>query len=334
LRRINNAPTIVQKNDSFALNSDAKRHWIWCSGRGQEMALSKDDKEEIIELRGRGYSYRKIADRTGHCENTARAVVNEATEQVVALFSDNLELDKIAERLGYSLAFVEMVVAELQTKSKKEPEAATSGQLEETAIGREWEEFQRQQELERRKEILRKRIKAIKQDLARLDGNLRIEDLLDATWKDQKKSLDEQARFCLQKVDEIDSVESLSELQDVVNKVAEASELLCNDYGARIEESKNRRTQQEKKISDNLLKRIDVPWYPSFVKEYIKKKFTIKTEREATRLAIALIHIHEPIRTETDERIIKEIWDKFIRKVEEKGWDYIRELYIAHGGVP
>lgn len=298
------------------------------------MALSKDDKEEIIELRGRGYSYRKIADRTGHSDTTVRAVVNEATEQVVALFSDNLELDKIAERLGYPLAFVEMVVAESKTKSTREPVAAIS-QLGKTAIGREWEEFQRQQEIERKKESLRKRVKAIKQDLARLDDHLRIEDLLDATWKDQRKSLDEQARFCLQKVDEINSVESLSELQDVVNKVAEASKLLCNDYRARVEESKNRRTQQEKKISDNLInKRIDVPWYPSFVKEYIKKKFTIKTEREATRLAIALIHIHEQIRKETDERIIKEIWDKFIGKVEEKGWDYITELYIANGGVP
>lgn len=297
------------------------------------MALSEDDKKEILELRGRSYSHRKIADRTSHSETTVRTVINEATAKVIALVSEHLALDKIAERLDYPLTFVEKVVAELQTKSKKEPEAVTSSQLEETAIGREFEELKRRLDLERKKESLRKRVKAIKQDLARLDGHLRTEGILDAAWKDQRKSLDEQVRFSLQKVDEIDSVESLSELQNVVNKVAEASALLCNNYRARIKESRNRRAQQEKKTSDELLKQIDVPLYPRFVKEYIKKKFTIKTEREVSILSIALIQFREPIDKETDERIIKEIWDKFIGKVEEKGWSYIQELYRAHGGV-
>ncbi len=48
------------------------------------MALSKDDKKEILELRGRLYSHRKIADRTGHSETTVRMVINEATGQVIA----------------------------------------------------------------------------------------------------------------------------------------------------------------------------------------------------------------------------------------------------------
>ncbi len=296
------------------------------------MALSKDDKKEILELRGRLYSHRKIADRTEHSETTVRMVINEAMCKVIALVSDHLALDKIAERLGYPLTFVETVVAKLQTKSKKEPEAVTIGHLEKTVIERELEEFKRQQELERKKEGLRKRVKSIKQDMEQVDSKLKAEGIPAIAWKDQRKSMDEQARFMLQKVDEIDSVESQSELQDVVNKIAEASELLCDEYRARVEESKNRRTQQEKKTSDNLLKSIDVPWYPSFVKEYIKKKFTIKTEGEVSKLAIVLISINERTSKETDERIIKEIWDEFIEKVEEKGWDYVIELYIDYGG--
>jgi len=74
---------------------------------------------------------------------------------------------------------------------------------------------------------------------------------------------------------------------------------------------------------------IDVPWYPSFVKEYIKKKFTVQTEGEAPKIAIALMHYYSPRKTETDERVVKEIWDEFIGQVEEKGLDYMKELYGA-----
>ncbi len=103
---------------------------------------------------------------------------------------------------------MEKVVADLQTKSKKEPEAVTISQLEETAIGREWEEFKRQQEIERKKEGLRKRVKSIRQDMAQVDSKLRAEGIPHAAWKDQRKSLDEQARFSLQKVDDTDSVKN------------------------------------------------------------------------------------------------------------------------------
>ena len=102
------------------------------------MALSKDDKKEILELRGRLYSHRKIADRTEHSETTVRMVINEAMCKVIALVSDHLALDKIAERLGYPLTFVETVVAKLQTKSKKEPEARLEGNGKNSKDSRSW----------------------------------------------------------------------------------------------------------------------------------------------------------------------------------------------------
>jgi len=191
------------------------------------MALSKDEKKEILELRGRLYSHRKIADRTSRSENTVRKVIKEASEQVIVLASKDLAADKIAERLDFPLTFVDEVVAEWQTEPKKP--LVASNQLEETAIGREWEGFKRGQQLERAKGKLRKQIEAIVSDLAQLDAQTRAEGILDDVWKDQRKSLDEQAGFALQKIEEIDSVESLFDLQNVVSKVAEASALLCND---------------------------------------------------------------------------------------------------------
>ena len=49
------------------------------------MELTDDEKKEILALYGRGYSHRRIANKTEHSETTIRNVINEAWREVVKL---------------------------------------------------------------------------------------------------------------------------------------------------------------------------------------------------------------------------------------------------------
>jgi transposase len=266
------------------------------------MTLSSDDEKEILELRGRRYSHRKIVDRTGHSESTVRKYIDKAKKAVIEHNVKGLGAKKIAERLDYPLNFVDYVITEWKKKREKESE------------------------LENARENLRKRAETVRHELARVGGQVKAEGILDTAWKDQRKSLDEQVSSIVRKTDEVDSIKRLSELQNIVDKVIEASAALCMKYRTRTEGAKRRRTQREKEVSDRLLTRLGVPWYPNYVIECIQKKLTVKTKEETTTIALALMQLYQPIKTQTDERIIKETWDNFVYNLEEKGWDYINDL--------
>ena len=81
------------------------------------MALTDDEKIEILELYGRGYSHRRIADKTNHSETTIRNVIKEAWRAVIKLKDDGLHVERIASQLDYSLAFVSRILRKYEEKN-------------------------------------------------------------------------------------------------------------------------------------------------------------------------------------------------------------------------
>ena len=128
------------------------------------MALTVDETKEILELRGRSYSYRKIAEKTGHSENTVRKVIVQAEERVKSLAVGGLTGEQITSQLDYPLMFVASVIEKWQADQEKvnEPvdtEESKSSQKPDIKV--EWEIFKKQQELERAKELLKEKVHAL-----------------------------------------------------------------------------------------------------------------------------------------------------------------------------
>ncbi len=174
------------------------------------MALTDDEKKEILEPYGRGYSHRRIADRTGHSETTIRNVINEACREVVKLKDDGLQVEQIASQLDYSLAFVsrilrkyeekevkqeEKIKAEIEAEVEPKMEAEVDTEVEtevneaskELDVKKRWENFQKDFEIGKRKAHLRS---CAKNDLVFLRESVieyKNKGVFDQTYDDRQK---------------------------------------------------------------------------------------------------------------------------------------------------
>lgn len=296
------------------------------------MALTPDEKRGILELCGKGYSYRKIYEKTKHSETTITKVIREAEGQVVRLRVEGLGAEQIASQLEYPLAFVSNVVDEQDTMLHKTRKvlAEPSEVLVKPDIKIAWSEFKRLQELQKAKKGLRQQATKLEDDLEQLETQLDSVGIADTAWRERKELLVEQLlEFIPQQIEGIDSEESLHNIESVVEEIKERIHALVEEYKPKLKEARELRSQQQKEHSDELLdQHISIPLFPGYVKKDIKRRFVITTEEEALIIADAM---HQwallPIKYRRDEpEYQRRLWRTFVACVKEEGWDYLQRL--------
>jgi len=304
------------------------------------MALTHDENKEILELRGRGYSLRKISDKTGHSENTIRGVIAESEERATELATKGLEAEQIASQLDYPLPFVRNVIDQRNVApgKKLDVEAEVGEVVQRVEITTAFDEFESRQKLTIAKERLTKRIQWINELLRQLDKQLKDEEIDDNDWGERKQWLEQQlADFVSPRIDSIDSQESLSSLKEIIERIHKEAGSLLGEYRTKVKEARQLRLKEEKKRSNELLKRhIDIPLFPGYVKSFIKRKFVIKTDEEALMIADAMHEIALLIIWYREENTEKEKleWDNFVARVKEDGWEAIKIRATQYGKNP
>lgn len=310
------------------------------------MALTDDEKKEILELYGRGYSHRRIADRTDHSETTIRNVINEACREVVKLKDDGLQVEQIASQLDYPLALVsrilrkyeekqgEKIEAEVEAEVEPEVEVEVSEPPKKLDIKSEWNEFQKDLEIERCKEQIRKRAKESLYFLKDSGDYYKNEGIFDADCDTRQKAIREQLEdFVLVRVDEIDSTEDFSDLEKIYEEIEKKMNPLIEEYDKKASELIRTRKAKEKAYSDELLNsKIGVPMFPDFVKKEMKERFLVKDLEEASIVLDGLFQIALPIITAKDLNPEKEdkMWQEAMGKVRDGKGPYLKQKAAEH----
>ncbi len=83
------------------------------------MALTHDEIREILELYGKGYSGRKIANKTQHSEVTIYKLIRLAKKRALNLRGEGMKADQIANQLDYPESLENRVMKE-PTQEKEE----------------------------------------------------------------------------------------------------------------------------------------------------------------------------------------------------------------------
>lgn len=296
------------------------------------MALTQDDKSEILKLVASGYSRRKIADKRGHSETTIRDVIRKAEAQILNLRAEGLDDERIATELACPISFVTRVTVEPESASGKE--ASTGAEVSPTAeradIGAAWDEFRRLQDIESAKAEIRKSVNESVDKLVELEIELEDMHLVDTTWRKRKRRLaNAPDSFVAKHIDAVDSMKELATLENVAKEIEEQVDALVQEYRPKIEEAKGLGLQRKKKRSDQLLdKQINIPRFPSFVKKKIRSFFVVETEEQATSIADAMhrwADMNLKAGTESREHEGK-VWRAFWASVKERGWEFVRKL--------
>ena len=132
------------------------------------MALTNDEITEILELYGRGYSGRKIANKTLHSEVTVFKVIRIASEAVVQLLEKRKDVDEIASQLGYPLAFVNLEFKKHEEKQREVSEylvekkaKVEENEAQQKLVFREdWNSFQKKLEIEQWECTIKKKMRS------------------------------------------------------------------------------------------------------------------------------------------------------------------------------
>ena len=294
------------------------------------MALTDDEKKEILRLRGSQYSHGKIADKTSHSETTIRKVINGAKGRVIRLRAEGLQAQQIASQLDYPLAFVSNVIDEQERASGAAPgvDVEVSHPSKQIDVQAAWVSYKMQEGVERAKERLLDEGDKQIEDLRRLENQLQKKASLDADWRERKTTLEDRwAEFVLERVDGVDSQETLLALQSVVEEILENARALSEDGERKVREAEERSRQQEKQRSDQLLdKQIDIPLFPDFVKEQVKMLLLARTDEHAKAVADAMHQwalVIDRIRQASPEHR-QQMWRLFVDRVREERWEYIQ----------
>jgi len=300
--------------------------------------LTKDDKKQILELRTRGYSHRKIATITDHSENTVRDVIKEAEEQVIRLAATRLEADQIASQLDYPLVFVSLILRKHEDEKKEE--AKGESKAEETSeeiesipqkidVKTDWSEFQREQEIEQRKEQIKSEAIESINNLKQMESDYKKEEVFDVAYDRRRKAIKKELEdFVLAIVDQIDSIEAISNLERISEEIEEKIMTLFDDYDKKVGESMKLRKNRENKHSEKLLgEEINRPMIPDFVRNFIKSNFLVKNREEALIVLHALFEwvIFHDMLNKSDKESEK-LWRAFIGIAKEGKGDYLIKL--------
>ena len=312
------------------------------------MALTSNDKKQIVALKGQNYSDRKIASKTGHSETTIRKVIEEARGKIVGL--NDIGADKIAEQLDYPLEFVKLTMEKEKQLNTIEPEAKSN-------ILATWKDFKEQQQLKHAKEKLEDKLIELNMALDDYKSKLSSEDELDKSWAEQRQSLEEKTNFLLESLEKIDSMGEFKLMQDnAVKEIYQAYNSLYQQYLVKIEKVQEHRRRQEeeeenyrrkqeeedrrrrKLLTQQLLnKYLNSPMFsehlrrvvPESIKEFLAASFTIEKEEQALTAAKGLYHFAIPIaKMENDPDFANVMWDTFRKNIKEEKGEYLLRLSL------
>lgn len=303
------------------------------------MALTNDDKREILELYGRGYSGRKIATKTGHSEVTVYKVIRLAKERIINVIEKGWRADQISSQLDYPESFVNRVIAESNVEHKEEEkdELEAEDTLEEIESSNEldvkvdWDDFQKDLEFEQRKDLIREKTNKFMKSLKLWEEHLGKRIVLDVEWgRRQKARESELANFVLDRLDDIDTLEILSDLESISEEIFGNINTLINEYKVKADQAEKAHIAQEKArqqaYSDELLgSKINIPMFPDFVKDEVKKRFLVSSLWEASIVHDALAQMALDIIQANDFKLKQddETWQGFMSIIKEGGWNYL-----------
>ncbi|MFC1904772.1 hypothetical protein ACFLXT_03345 [Chloroflexota bacterium] len=307
--------------------------------------LTNDEKEAILELRARGYSFRKITDTTHHSENTVQGVIKAAEEQIVGLISEGLETAQIAEQLDIPITFINYVVRKNKSKQldeiDNELEEAVKPEVEEVDIeeslpiekpdiNTSWIEFQSDEEIKRRRAEIRKDAIDLLALFEEAEKDYKAESVFNEHYNSRQKALKAELNdFVLKRVDEVESEEDISSLKNICEEIREKADILFNEYNEKLGESVKAGKMREIALSHKLLNsKIDIPMFPESMKEQIKKRFLVRNMEEASTVADALSQIAFLIMDNSHKKPEKEkeMWESFTLIVKEGEWDYLNRM--------
>lgn len=241
-------------------------------------------------------------------------------------------------RLDYPLTFVDIALKKHEEKQKEGVEAKleAKGAAEEIESPKELDlraelsEFQKKQEIEQRKEWIRLETDGSINLLSDMENEYREENVYDEVYDVRQQLIKRELEdFVLVKVDEIDSIEAVSDLERISEEIGEKIVALYDEYDRKVSDQKEFRKNKEKERSDQLLnQKIDIPLFPQPMKELVRKRFLIRNLEEASIVADALNQIVLLIMkgSNNNEEKQAKMWQTFTEIVKEGGWDYLKRM--------
>ena len=194
----------------------------------------------------------------------------------------------------------------------------------------ELSEFQKKQEIEQRKERIRVRAIELEADLEFDKKYYEEQEVFDIAYDASQKLIRKELKdFVLAKVDEIDSIEAISDLEHIVEEIVKKIDALSNKYDGKVKRLRKVRMCRDKARSNQLLdQKIDIPLFPQSMKEQVKKQFLVRNVEEASTVADALTRIALLIMDISHKKPEKEkkMWQTFTQIVKEGGWNYLKRM--------
>jgi len=194
----------------------------------------------------------------------------------------------------------------------------------------ELSEFQKKQEIEQRKERIRVRAIELEADLEFDKKYYEEQEVFDIAYDASQKLIRKELKdFVLAKVDEIDSIEAISDLEHIVEEIVKKIDALSNKYDAKVKRLRKVHMDRDKARSNQLLdQKIDIPLFPQSMKEQVKKQFLVRNVEEASTVADALTRIALLIMDISHKKPEKEkkMWQTFTQIVKEGGWNYLKQM--------
>ena len=225
------------------------------------MALTNDEINEILELYGRNYSGRKIAEKTEHSDVTVYSYIHQAKERVSNLIIEGMDADQIVSQLNYPYVFVDRIMRESSANHKEDEKDAFESEeaaeeivpTAEIDVRADWDHFQKDLELEQRKEDIRDEVKGLINLLEDSETDYKKKGVLDTAYNMCQKVIKKEIEdFILTRVAEIHSIEAMSELEGIIKEIDERIEALLDEYDKKASESVKARKIREKALSDKL----------------------------------------------------------------------------------
>lgn len=295
------------------------------------MALTHNEINKILELRGKRNSYRKIYDKTGHSENTSRKVIQEAEGRVITLNGQGLVAEQIAKQLGYPVVFVSGVIDRIgKTEPEVMAEIGTEGPLTKQGFMADWEEFRKKHAIEIAQEELRGRVNELMEDLSETERQLDNEGVAGIDLRKRNRIIrGELEDFALPKIAEIQTEKDQSDIDGIIKELEKRVLSLEGDLKHRIQEAKAIHRRRQKEKSDQLLSQeIDIPLFPEFVREQVKERFLVEDDRGASIVCDALTQISLLIMKTGEKNPWEsiEMWQTFMGMVGAGGWSYLMQM--------
>ena len=306
------------------------------------MALTHDEIREILELYGKGYSGRKIANKTQHSEVTIYKLIRLAKKRALNLRGEGMKADQIANQLDYPESFVNRVIEESDVEQEEEGRdeleaEETAEELETTNkldVKADWDKFRKDLEIEQRKDKISREATKLVDNLKRWGLHFRKEGVIDVNYERRETTIIKELEdFLLTEIYEIDSLEALSDVECISKEIYKRIPSLIEEYRNRASAMKEAREAREKAcqkaLSDKLLNsKIDIPMFPAFVKEGVKKRLLVRNVEEASMVGDALSWMANLIEQDSnsDPKVAVKMWQTFTDTIRVLGWQYMEDM--------